>query len=162
MLSTLSQQADTHLKLPAWADHVTPRSPLLVCYQTSDQHVGNPDWQMFESAVALKGAGKKEKQPSQQTFRTLLGKMRCLFTHRSAAESGDVIFLSTSWPRLHLTASVSCFLYRLHFTLRKKTVAMSVTVSPCGLTIEWSLSARTLKDKPFTTQCERIRTSTSR
>uniref|UniRef100_H3BW69 Protein NDNF n=1 Tax=Tetraodon nigroviridis TaxID=99883 RepID=H3BW69_TETNG len=41
---------------------------------------------------------------------------------------------------------------RLYFTLRKKSVAMSVTVSPCGLAIEWSLSARTLKDKPFQMQ----------
>lgn len=58
--------------------------------------------------------------------------------------------------------SVSRLLYRLHFTLKKKTTAMSVTVSPCGLAIEWSLSARTLKDKPFKMQCEPIRSSTSR
>lgn len=31
---------------------------------------------------------------------------------------------------------------------------MSLTVSPCGSAIEWSLSARTLKDKPFKMQCE--------
>ncbi|KAM6916223.1 protein NDNF [Xenentodon cancila] len=38
---------------------------------------------------------------------------------------------------------------RLYFTLKKKASAMSVTVSPCDLPIEWSLAARTLKDKPF-------------
>ncbi|XP_005814636.1 protein NDNF-like [Xiphophorus maculatus] len=38
---------------------------------------------------------------------------------------------------------------RLYFTLKKKTSAMSVTVSPCSLPIEWSLAARTLKDKPL-------------
>ncbi|XP_036402327.1 protein NDNF [Megalops cyprinoides] len=37
---------------------------------------------------------------------------------------------------------------RLYFTLRKRTAAMSVTVSPCDAPIEWSLSARTLKDRP--------------
>ncbi|XP_075931869.1 protein NDNF [Anarhichas minor] len=37
---------------------------------------------------------------------------------------------------------------RLYFTLKKKAPAMSVTVSPCELPIEWSLAARTLKDKP--------------
>ncbi|XP_072293188.1 protein NDNF [Eucyclogobius newberryi] len=38
---------------------------------------------------------------------------------------------------------------RLYFTLKTKTSGMSVTVSPCNLPIEWSLAARTLKDKPF-------------
>uniref|UniRef100_G3P7L4 Protein NDNF n=1 Tax=Gasterosteus aculeatus TaxID=69293 RepID=G3P7L4_GASAC len=38
---------------------------------------------------------------------------------------------------------------RLYFTLKKKAPAMSVTVSPCDLPIEWSLAARTLKDKPL-------------
>uniref|UniRef100_UPI003AAB49D6 protein NDNF n=1 Tax=Centroberyx gerrardi TaxID=166262 RepID=UPI003AAB49D6 len=38
---------------------------------------------------------------------------------------------------------------RLYFTLKKKAAAMSVTVSPCDLPIEWSLAARTLKDKPL-------------
>ncbi|XP_047206697.1 protein NDNF [Girardinichthys multiradiatus] len=38
---------------------------------------------------------------------------------------------------------------RLYFTLKKKTSAMLVTVSPCTLPIEWSLAARTLKDKPL-------------
>ncbi|XP_061546484.1 protein NDNF isoform X1 [Phycodurus eques] len=40
---------------------------------------------------------------------------------------------------------------RLYFTLRKAP-AMSVTVSPCDSPIEWSLSARTLKDKPLKSQ----------
>ncbi|KAM3605550.1 uncharacterized protein V6R79_000640 [Siganus canaliculatus] len=38
---------------------------------------------------------------------------------------------------------------RLYFTLKKKASAVSVTVSPCDLPIEWSLAARTLKDKPL-------------
>lgn len=38
---------------------------------------------------------------------------------------------------------------RLYFTLKKKAPTMSVTVSPCDLPIEWSLAARTLKDKPL-------------
>lgn len=47
------------------------------------------------------------------------------------------------------------FLHRLYFTLKKKAPAMSVTVSPCDLPIEWSLAARTLKDKPLKSlQCE--------
>ncbi|XP_028845605.1 protein NDNF [Denticeps clupeoides] len=37
---------------------------------------------------------------------------------------------------------------RFYFTLKKKTPSMSLTVSPCGVAIEWSLAARTLKDKP--------------
>lgn len=45
--------------------------------------------------------------------------------------------------------------HRLYFTLKKKTSAMSVTVSPCSLPIEWSLAAHTLKDKPLKNlQCE--------
>ncbi len=47
------------------------------------------------------------------------------------------------------------FLHRLYFTLKKKAQAMSVTVSPCDIPIEWSLAARTLKDKPLKSlQCE--------
>lgn len=46
-------------------------------------------------------------------------------------------------------------LHRLYFTLKKKAPAMSVTVSPCDSPIEWSLAARTLKDKPLKSlQCE--------
>ncbi|KAJ8391769.1 hypothetical protein AAFF_G00085410 [Aldrovandia affinis] len=36
---------------------------------------------------------------------------------------------------------------RLYFTLRTRSPAMTLTVSPCDVPIEWSLSARTLKDK---------------
>lgn len=47
------------------------------------------------------------------------------------------------------------FLHRLYFTLKMKAGVMSVTVSPCDLSIEWSLAARTLKDKPLKSmQCE--------
>lgn len=37
--------------------HVIPGSPLLICYQMSDRHVGkwkDNDWQMFETAATLK------------------------------------------------------------------------------------------------------------
>ncbi|XP_077585807.1 protein NDNF [Stigmatopora nigra] len=40
---------------------------------------------------------------------------------------------------------------RMYFTL-KKTPALSLTVSPCDSSIEWSLAARILKDKPLKTQ----------
>ncbi|KAI5610910.1 protein NDNF-like, partial [Silurus asotus] len=36
---------------------------------------------------------------------------------------------------------------RLHFTLRKKTPALTLTVSPCSGSVEWSLTAHSLKDK---------------
>lgn len=60
------------------------------------------------------------------------------------------------WIRQLLVGFISCvFLHRLYFTLKKKAPAMSVTVSPCDLPIEWSLAARTLKDKPLKSlQCE--------
>lgn len=35
-----SKQVDIHLKLSLQPYHVIPRSPLLICYQMSDQHVG--------------------------------------------------------------------------------------------------------------------------
>lgn len=35
-----SKQVDIHLKLSLQPHHVIPRSPLLICYQMSDQHVG--------------------------------------------------------------------------------------------------------------------------
>ncbi|MCI4383055.1 hypothetical protein PGIGA_G00021900 [Pangasianodon gigas] len=38
--------------------------------------------------------------------------------------------------------------HRLHFTLGKKTTTLKLTVSPCSGSIEWSLTAHTLKDKP--------------
>ncbi|XP_023697643.2 protein NDNF isoform X2 [Paramormyrops kingsleyae] len=37
---------------------------------------------------------------------------------------------------------------RLYFTLKKRASLMSVTVIPCGVPIEWSLAARTIKDRP--------------
>ncbi|XP_072546286.1 protein NDNF [Salminus brasiliensis] len=40
-----------------------------------------------------------------------------------------------------------CFC-RLYFTLRKKTLSLELTVRPCSGAVEWSLTARTLKDKP--------------
>ncbi|XP_030643037.1 protein NDNF [Chanos chanos] len=43
---------------------------------------------------------------------------------------------------------------RLYFTLRKRTTSMSVTVSPCAVPIEWTLTARMLKDKPKNPHCK--------
>ncbi|XP_037397678.1 protein NDNF isoform X1 [Pygocentrus nattereri] len=37
---------------------------------------------------------------------------------------------------------------RLYFTVRKKTLSLELTVSPCSGAVEWSLTARSLKDKP--------------
>lgn len=61
MLSTIpdsySKQADIHLKLSMQPYHLIPRSPLLICYQKTDQYVGkwkDSDWQMFETAAMLK------------------------------------------------------------------------------------------------------------
>ncbi|KPP70281.1 hypothetical protein Z043_110902 [Scleropages formosus] len=49
---------------------------------------------------------------------------------------------------------------RFYFTFKKKTSKMSVTVVPCDSAIEWSLAAKTIKDKPSKTlQCECKRTS---
>lgn len=61
--------------------------------------------------------------------------------------------MNQTTPRLALSAAV--FLRRLYFTLKKKAPVMSVTVSPCDLPVEWSLAARTLRDKPLKSlQCE--------
>ncbi|TNN69652.1 hypothetical protein EYF80_020142 [Liparis tanakae] len=60
--------------------------------------------------------------------------------HSALAPENEVPLRPTTW---------------LYFTLKKKAPAMSVTVSPCDLPIEWSLAARTLKDKPHKSlQCE--------
>lgn len=84
-------------------------------------------------------------------------KKSCLFIHHLADElNKDVILLT--FPVMKQTTPCGylwCFLHRLYFTLKKKAPAMSVTVSPCDLPIEWSLAARTLEDKPLKSlQCE--------
>ncbi|KAL7872667.1 hypothetical protein AOLI_G00117380 [Acnodon oligacanthus] len=44
---------------------------------------------------------------------------------------------------------------RLYFTVRKKTLSLELTVSPCSGAVEWSLTSRSLKDKPAKyTKCE--------
>lgn len=86
---------------------------------------------------------------------------RLLLRDLAAESKGDVIFFT--FPGKNPTAvvfcffcgSLSCFLHRLYFALKKKASALSVTVSPCDLPVEWSLAARTLKDKPHKSlQCE--------
>ncbi len=95
-----SKQADSHLKRP---HHVIPRSPLLIRYQTSDQHVGKQkdnDWQMFETAACQENS----KQPSvsanhpkkkERMLHCMHGKTSCLLIHHRAAElKQDVISLT--------------------------------------------------------------------
>lgn len=59
-----SKQADINLKLSVLPDHVTHRSPLLICYHVSDQHVGK--WwdggrQMSQTAAAEVFKPRKER-----------------------------------------------------------------------------------------------------
>ncbi|XP_056290951.1 protein NDNF [Pseudoliparis swirei] len=71
--------------------------------------------------------------------------------HSALASENEVPLRPTTWlPEGKLTSVTlpKGRTRRLYFTLKKKAPAMSVTVSPCDLPIEWSLAARTLKDKP--------------
>ncbi|CAB1312743.1 unnamed protein product [Coregonus sp. 'balchen'] len=71
--------------------------------------------------------------------------------HSALAPENEVSLRPTAWlsdgkvTSIHLPKGRT---RRLYFTLKKKVVMMSVTVSPCDLPIEWTLAARTLKDKP--------------
>ncbi|XP_029554378.1 protein NDNF [Salmo trutta] len=71
--------------------------------------------------------------------------------HSALAPENEVPLRPTAWlpdgkvTSIHLPKGRT---RRLYFTLKKKVVMMSVTVSPCDLPIEWTLAARTLKDKP--------------
>lgn len=90
-------------------------------------------------------------------LRSVHWKICCLLIHHLEAElKQDVIFLT--FPVMNQTTFrgyLWCFTCRLYFTLKKKAPVMSVTVSPCDLPIEWTLAARTLKDKPLKSlQCE--------
>ncbi|XP_034753223.1 protein NDNF isoform X2 [Etheostoma cragini] len=72
--------------------------------------------------------------------------------HSALAPENEVPLRPTTWFPEGKITSVTLpkgRTHRLYFTLKKKAPAMSVTVSPCDLPIEWSLSARTLKDKPL-------------
>lgn len=163
------RKADIHLKLSMQPYHLSPRSPLLIRNQMNDQHVGkwkDSDWQQLPVEI-FKLLGKKIItslpyleiiQHNERMLRSMVWKISCLLIHHLAAEfKQDVIFLT--FRVMNQTTSFCsylwCFLHRLYFTLKKKAPAMSVTVSPCDLPIEWSLSARTLKDKPLKSlQCE--------
>ncbi|KAM9848096.1 protein NDNF [Aulostomus maculatus] len=71
--------------------------------------------------------------------------------HAALAPENEVPLRPTTWLPEGKITSVTLpkgRTRRLYFTL-KKASAMSVTVSPCDLPIEWSLAARTLKDKPL-------------
>ncbi|XP_067466561.1 protein NDNF [Thunnus thynnus] len=72
--------------------------------------------------------------------------------HSALAPENEVPLRPTTWlPEGKITSIIlpKGRTRRLYFTLKKKAPAMSVTVSPCDLPIEWNLAARTLKDKPL-------------
>ncbi|AWP13812.1 putative protein NDNF-like [Scophthalmus maximus] len=72
--------------------------------------------------------------------------------HSALAPENEVPLRPTTWlPEGKLTSVTlpKGRTRRLYFTLKKKAPAMSLTVSPCDRPIEWSLAARTLKDKPL-------------
>ncbi|XP_035802362.2 protein NDNF [Amphiprion ocellaris] len=72
--------------------------------------------------------------------------------HSALAPENEVPLRPTTWLPEGKITSVTLpkgRTRRLYFMLKKKAPAMSVTVSPCDLPIEWSLAARTLKDKPL-------------
>nr|XP_046258907.1 protein NDNF [Scatophagus argus] len=74
--------------------------------------------------------------------------------HSALAPENEVPLRPTTWLPEGKITSVTLpkgRTRRLYFTLKKKASAMSVTVSPCDVPIEWSLAARTLKDKPLKT-----------
>uniref|UniRef100_A0A1A7YCE6 Protein NDNF n=1 Tax=Iconisemion striatum TaxID=60296 RepID=A0A1A7YCE6_9TELE len=75
--------------------------------------------------------------------------------HSALAPENEVPLRPTTWLPEGKITSVTLpkgRTRRLYFTLKKKATAMSVTVSPCDLAIEWSLTARSLKDKPTKSQ----------
>ncbi|XP_010868215.1 protein NDNF [Esox lucius] len=71
--------------------------------------------------------------------------------HSALAPENEVPLRPTAWlpdgkvTPIHLPKGQT---RRLYFILKKKTTMMSVTVSPCDLPLEWTLVARTVKDKP--------------
>uniref|UniRef100_A0A3Q0RCY7 Protein NDNF n=1 Tax=Amphilophus citrinellus TaxID=61819 RepID=A0A3Q0RCY7_AMPCI len=71
--------------------------------------------------------------------------------HSAVAPENEVPLRPTTWlPEGKITSvTLPKGRTRLYFTLKKKAPGMSVTVSPCDLPIEWTLAARTLKDKPL-------------
>ncbi|KAM9364160.1 protein NDNF [Pholidichthys leucotaenia] len=72
--------------------------------------------------------------------------------HSTLAPENEVPLRPTMWLPEGKITSVTLpkgRTRRLYFTLRKKAPAVSVTVSPCDLPVEWTLAARTLKDKPL-------------
>ncbi|XP_029962264.1 protein NDNF [Salarias fasciatus] len=72
--------------------------------------------------------------------------------HSALAPENEVPLRPTTWlPEGKITTITlpKGRTRRLYFTLKKAAPAMSVTVSPCDPPIEWSLAARTLKDKPL-------------
>ncbi|XP_068184147.1 protein NDNF [Antennarius striatus] len=78
-------------------------------------------------------------------------------THSALVPENEVPLRPTSWLPEGKIISITLpkgRTRRLYFTLKKKTPGMSVTVSPCDLPIEWSLAARTLKDKPLKSELQ--------
>ncbi|XP_019715501.1 protein NDNF [Hippocampus comes] len=74
--------------------------------------------------------------------------------HSASAPENEVTHWPTAWLSEGKPTTVTLpkgRTRRMYFTLRK-AAAMSVTVSPCDSPIEWSLAARTLKDKLLKSQ----------
>ncbi|XP_060736608.1 protein NDNF [Tachysurus vachellii] len=72
-------------------------------------------------------------------------------THCTLSPENEVPLRTTTWLNdgknipVHLSKGHT---HRFHFTLRKKMPALMLTVSPCSGSVEWHLTAHTLKDKP--------------
>lgn len=98
---------------------------------------------------------------NERTLHSMHQEISGLFIHHLVAKLKEDVICLTFPPMINQIPShgyLWCFLHRLYFTLKKKAPAMSMTVSPCDFPIEWSLAARTLKDKPLKSlQCERTR-----
>lgn len=136
--------------------HLIPRSPLQICHQMTDQHAGKwkrGDWHASETAANCQTLVNrittgppylKTKNGISSSITSQPNRSRMLSFRRSLRKN------HAASSRFSLV-----FVHRLYFTLKKKAPGMSVTVSPCDLPIEWTLAARTLKDKPLKNlQCE--------
>ena len=94
MLSTLpdsySKQADIHLKLSVQPYHLIPRSPLLICYQMSDQNVGKWKRQQLKMSSFLGNynhATVSANHPTKWKDVAQFAPERYLLIHHLAAES---------------------------------------------------------------------------
>lgn len=123
MLSTIpdsySKQADIHLRLSMQPYHLISRSPLMIRYQMTDQHVGkwkDSIWQKVWNSCNVEIAklyGRKLQaappylriiQQNERMLHSMHWKISCLLIHHLAAEwKQGVIFLT--FPVRNQTAS---------------------------------------------------------